>query len=453
MNRRDFLKTSSLGLAALSLPSLSLTSCNKSVKSDAPVIVIGAGIAGLGAARALKGAGFTNITILEGRNRIGGRIFTDRSLGFPLDLGASWIHGPKGGNPITTLAKSAGANTFLTDDEKLAVYNTNGSRIEDSTMDTYYNDYNTMLKKIEDTGQAGQSLKDAVQAYNPSYLTDNIMKYQLSAYAEFDAGGSIEDMDAVAWQNDQKFSGKDLLLPDGYDAITKLLAEGVTIRLNTTVTQINYNNADIKIATSQGDFSAKYVVCTLPLGVLKSGNVTFLPALPADKQGAIQRMKMGNINKIALVFPNAFWDNDQQYLGYCADTKGQYPYFLNAKKYTDKNMLIAFVLGSYGQIMEAQSDNQIKSDITDILRKMYGNGIPNPTQILVSRWSQDVFARGAYSFANVGTSSADFDAFVGGVGNKLFFAGEHTVSKYRGTTHGAYISGLRQAEKIMDLED
>lgn len=452
MNRRDFLKTASLGAIGLSLPA-AFTSCNNKVKSDAPVIIIGAGIAGLGAARALQVSGFTNITILEGRNRIGGRIWTDRTLGFPLDLGASWIHGPKGGNPITVLADNAGAQTFLTDDEKLVVHNTNGQIIDSGTIDNYYKDYNAMLKSIENNGQAGQTFRQAVQEYNAGYLTDNIMKYQLSAYAEFDSGGPIEEMDAKYWQTDEKFPGKDVLFPNGYDAVTNFLAEGLNIRLNTSVTQINYSGNDIAISTNQGTFTSKYVVCTLPLGVLKAGNVTFSPALPTNKQNAITRLKMGYVNKVGLVFPSVFWDNDQQYIGYCAETKGQYAYFINCKKFVDKNLLMTFGFGNYGQTMENESLNKIGSDIMDILRKMYGNAIPNYTQIAVSKWAQDQFARGAYSFANVGASDDDFNSFVEPVNNKLFFAGEHTIGKYRGTVHGAYISGLRQAEQIMNLED
>ncbi len=452
MNRRDFLKTSSIGLAGLSLSNL-ITSCNSNKKSDTPILVIGAGIAGLGAARALKGAGFSNITVLEGRNRIGGRIWTDRSLGFPVDLGASWIHGPKGGNPITTLAKSAGAEMFETNDEKLVIYNTNGAKIDSDTTDKYYKDYNNMLKSIESNGQAGQSFKDAVQAYNSSYLTDNIMKYQLSAYAEFDSGGAIEEMDAAYWQNDKKFPGKDVLFPDGYDAIVNLLAEGLNIRLNTNVTKIEHDSNGVKVTTSTAEiFNAAYIVCTLPLGVLKSGGITFSPALPADKQGAIQRLKMGFVNKTALVFPSAFWDTDAQYIGYCSDIKGQYPYFVNYKKIKDKNALLAFGFGNYGQTMEGQTTNQIGSDVMDVLRKIYGNAIPNYTQILTTKWTNDIFTRGSYSYMNKGASNADYDAFVSGIDDKLFFAGEHTISKYRGTVHGAYLSGLRQAERIMDLE-
>ena len=114
---------------------------------------------------------------------------------------------------------------------------------------------------------------------------------------------------------------------------------------------------------------------------------------------------------------------------------------------------MTFGFGNYGLTLEGDSISKIGSDIMDILRKMYGNAIPNYSQIAVSKWSQDQFARGAYSFANVGASDTDFDAFTAPVDSKLFFAGEHTISKYRGTVHGAYISGLRQAEHIMDLED
>ena len=109
-------------------------------------------------------------------------------------------------------------------------------------------------------------------------------------------------------------------------------------------------------------------------------------------------------------------------------------------------------LGDNGLAMENQTDAQITNDIMEILRKIYGNDIPNPTEVLISRWTQDPFARGSYSFAGLGSLPEDFEAFEVPLNNRVFFAGEHTIHDYRGTVHGAYLSGIREGQKIVDLE-
>ena len=85
------------------------------------------------------------------------------------------------------------------------------------------------------------------------------------------------------------------------------------------------------------------------------------------------------------------------------------------------------------------------------LKAIYGTNIPNPTQFLRTKWGKNKYAYGSYSFATNGTTSADFDTMANTVGGKLFFAGEHTNRSYRGTAHGAYLSGIREADKIAVL--
>ncbi len=456
LNRKEFLEKMGLALAGVVVAPSVLSSCtdkgnnNPTPKGD--VIVIGAGMAGLGCAKKLKDSGYT-VTVLEGRNRVGGRIFTDRSLnGVPADMGASWIHGPDGNNPITPLAQQANATTYLTDNNSLLVYDVNGAVIPDNVIDPAYNNYKALLQNVKNNSNPSKSIRDVLQQISPNSLNDLTMQYQFSAYAEFDAGGDIANMSSAYFDNDERFPGKDVLFPNGYDAIPRKLAEGLDIKLNQKVTKIDYSNpSQVTVTTNQGTFTAKYVVITLPLGVLKSGNVSFTPALPTNKQNAIGRLQMGNVNKVLAVFNNAFWDTNLQYFGYTSQIKGQYNYFLNVKKFYNANALMTFGFGNYGVTMETQTDAQVQSDMMNNLKKIFGNSIPNPTNLLVSRWGSDPFAYGAYSFANVNTDSTEFDTISQAIDNRLFFAGEHTHATYRGTVHGAYLSGTREADKIISL--
>ena len=112
---------------------------------------------------------------------------------------------------------------------------------------------------------------------------------------------------------------------------------------------------------------------------------------------------------------------------------------------------MTFAFGNYATITETMSDTQIIAEIMIHLRSIYGNSIPNPTNMLRTKWGQNINSFGAYSYATNGTSSADFDAMELEINDKLFFAGEHTEIDYRGTVHGAYLSGIREADKIIDL--
>jgi len=431
-----------VGLSTLAgLFSYSATA-QRSLVSPAKVIVIGAGIAGLAAARLLKAKGIDAL-VLEGRDRLGGRIWTDRSLGVPMDMGASWIHGPQG-NPITALAVQAKAKTFVTNDDSLDYFNHKGQEVSTAQFAKDEAAYYAMLQQIETLAEglpADISVQEAIQRINPQHLRNLAMQYRLTAYMEFDSGGTIEKLSAQYWNSDELFPGDDVLFPNGYDAVTNLLAQGLNIRTKHIVTGIEYGDRQVTVKTNRGDFTAERVIITLPLGVLKSGKVSFKPSLPDELIKTIRKVEMGTINKAVLVFPKAFWNPKTQYLGLETEVKGKYPYFLNALTFSSAAALMTFGFGNYGLTMEQFTDRQITTDIMQNLRLMFGKNIPNPTKVLVSRWTADPFARGAYCYTSVGVNNQDYEKLGQSVADRLFFAGEHTSPKYRGTVHGAYLSG------------
>jgi monoamine oxidase len=112
---------------------------------------------------------------------------------------------------------------------------------------------------------------------------------------------------------------------------------------------------------------------------------------------------------------------------------------------------MTFAFGDYATVTEGMTDNQIISEIMLHLKSIYGNSIPNPNNFLRTKWGQNINSYGAYSYPTNGSTSEDFNTLANEVNNKVFFAGEHTEKEYRGTVHGAYLSGIREAEKIIDL--
>ncbi len=459
--RRQFLKYGLLASASLALAS-SCHSESQSEESATPttttqaespsqVIVIGAGIAGLAAAQQLKADGFEAI-VLEARDRVGGRIWTDRSLGVPIDMGASWIHGPED-NPITPLAAKARARTFVTQDANEAVYDVSGRLIPKSVVSQSEEHYNALLKQIAELTDAEDqdiSIAEAIRRIDAAELQDLLIQYQLAAYMEFETGGPIEKLSARSWADDRSFAGEDVLFPNGYDAVINLLAKGLTIKLGQVVTQIAPTNAGVTVTTNQGSFTGQCAVVTLPLGVLKQKRVTFNPGLPAPMMAAIDRIEMGTVNKVALRFPKAFWETEVQFFGFTSQTKGKYPYFLNAHTFTAANALVTFGLGNYGLAMESQSNQQIEADVLETLKTMFGK-VEQPEAVLVSRWTADPFTGGSYSYPGVGATPEDFAALAEPIADRLFFAGEHTIHQYRASVHGAYLTGIREARRIKDL--
>lgn len=453
MKRRKFIKDTLTGLPIILVTPTLLASCGKDDDDIKPngktVIVIGAGISGLAAAKKLKQKGFT-VIVLEAQEKVGGRLRTDRTLGIPFDEGASWIHGPNG-NPITNLASQSGANTFLTDDDNVIVYDVNGSAYSDSVLTSTENQFDNAVEAVQNAGTLTQNFETVFNSLYPSQATNRLWKYMLSAFLEFNTGADISKLSSKYFYDDEEFGGKDVIITNGYDKVTDYLAQGLDIRLNTRVSAIDYTEQKVKVTANGNLFEGDYVLISVPLGVLKNNAINFTPALPNDKTTAIIKTNMGNVNKFLLVWNTPFWNTNLQYIGYTPNTKGKFNYFLNVKKFTTANALMTFAFGDYATATESMSDSEIINEAMLHLKSIYGNSIPNPTNMLRTKWGQNVNSYGAYSYATNGTTTADFDTLAKDVNNKLFFAGEHTNRAYRGTVHGAYLSGIREANKIIDL--
>ncbi len=452
MKRRKFIKHALIGLPGILLTPTLLAHCgreDKVVPNGKTVIVVGAGIAGLAAAERLKSKGFT-VIVLESQDRIGGRLRTDRTLGIAFDEGASWIHGPKG-NPITQLAKAAGADTFLTDDESTRVYDINGNAYTDSALENAESQFAKALDDVRNAGNWQQSFGAVFQMLYHTQFNQRLWRYMLSAYLEFNTGADISVLSSLYFDDDEEFSGSDVIITNGYDKITDYLAREIDVRLGKWVSSIDYFGDKVLARTSSETFEANYVIVTVPLGILQSKSLSFSPDLPAEKAAAIKRLKMGNVNKFLLLWDNAFWNTDLQYIGYTAETKGKFNYYLNVRKFTNANALMTFAFGDYATLTESMSDSQVVDEIMQHLRTIHGSNTPAPTRLLRTRWGENIHTFGAYSFVASGATSSDFDTLATPVNSKVFFAGEHTHRAYRGTVHGAYLSGIREANRIIDL--
>lgn len=451
MQRRKFLKDTLTAAPILLMPPALLTSSCSQESIDPKsktVFIVGAGISGLAAAKKLKEKGF-NVTILEAQDKVGGRLRTNRSLGVGFDEGASWIHGIDG-NPITTLAQQAGMTTFETVDESRKSYDVGGILRSAATYDNAEGELYTILNSMMKKGNAGQSFETVFNVQYPTKANDRLWQFFLSTYVTFDTG-DLNKLSSLLYNEGEEYSGVEKIATNGYDTIANYLASGLTIQLNQRVSKIDYAKTKIQITHNGSVSEADYVLVTVPLGVLKANSIQFTPALPTVKQTAIQKLGMNCVNKFLLTWNTAFWD-DVQYISYTPEIRDKFNYFVNVKKFNPSvNALMTFAYADYARQTETMTDAQITNEIMVHLKDIYGNNIPNPTNLLRTKWQTNENSFGAYSYTAVGTEMRHFDDLAEEVNDKLFFAGEHTEIDYFSTAHGAYLSGIREADKIIAL--
>jgi monoamine oxidase len=427
----------------------------------ATVVVIGAGVSGLAAARVLAEEGYS-VIVVEARERVGGRVWTDHSwLGIPLDMGASWIHGSDD-NPIAELARELDAATVPTNYDNTWLWDTGGQRIEGDAHDDIDNRFVEMLDDLdserdsmddadEDDIALGDAIEDWLDALDPDPATIRQLAYTINTAIEHEYAADIADLSFYYFDGGDAFDGNDLLFPDGYSQIVHGLAEGLDIRFGHVVRKLHWNDSGVTVTTNQETFDADFAIVTLPLGVLQSGTVAFSPPLPDEKQRAIERLQMGTLNKLYLRFPRIFWPAEADMLGYISERKGEWAEWLNLAHYTGQPVLLAFNAADYGRAIEELPDDAIVAAAMTTLRTIFGLDIPAPEAALITRWGADEFARGSYSYLALGATPDDRDDLAAPIGGRVFFAGEATSPDFAATVHGAYLSGLLAAEEILGL--
>jgi monoamine oxidase len=463
ITRARFLK---LLLGATAVTTFPLISCEKQAaittnnnENQIDIIIIGAGIAGISAGFELVKKGF-KVLILEARDRIGGRIWTNDKFNIPLDLGASWIHESEG-NPLSQLVEQFQIKTVSFDYDDTTTYYADGSQIneEDESyyeelFDQIFEQLETLRNKREDEDQEDISLGEAITEILKNEDLDQedltVINYLLNTTIEHEYAGDLNNLSLYYWDNDQGFDGEDLIFPQGYSQILQPMVKDLTIQLNQIVQKIDYTN-QIEVTTNQGIFKAKYGIFTLPLGVLKAGKVEFLPPLPNQKKEAINHLKMGVLNKVYLKFPEVFWD-DSQMLEYISNNKGEWCEWANFQPIINQPILLGFNAANYGSQIEEYSDQEIIESALNVLKTIYKN-VPDPVDYLITRWHKDQFSYGSYSYLPVGATPEDYDHLAQAIDDKLFFAGEATSKDYFATVHGAFLSGKRVANEILAINN
>lgn len=256
-----------------------------------------------------------------------------------------------------------------------------------------------------------------------------------------------------------------------------LRRRGVTIRLNCEVRKVSYEQRDsrnVRVAfvdrstlasstssDAQSDVTvvaADAVVVTLPLGVLKRRVVTFSPPLPSYKRESIERLGVGVLNKVMLRFPDPpFWkdsdkiDSAHNYVGHASIPRNRFYKFFFVK---DRPVIVAIVSGSFAKKIEGMKIDLVTAMCMKFLRTTFSDvNVPDPVSAHVTKWSSDEYSSGSYSFMSIDAETFDMARLAQPVDDLVFFAGEATNSKHPSSMHGAFLSGRREASRILILRD
>lgn len=416
--------------------------------AEIDVAVVGAGVAGLAAAAAVRAAGRSAV-VLEATGRIGGRARTTRPAalrGVAFDHGASWLHNAET-NPLTPVARAQGVR--LVSSEATRVHRTFvGNRLATPQELAAYEAAEARFHDQVGARAAGPdaSLQEAAAPLLGDPWIPTVLTWESAVIAAADAHRlSLHDWAA------NLLEGQNLALPDGMgDFIAGALGPPAGgVRLGCPVRRIDWGGDGVALETAAGTLRARAVVVTVSTGVLAAGGIRFTPELPASHAEAIDGLAMGLLTKLA--FPARGGDR----LGLphpCAidrrvDRPGDpMPTVLLWPGGAD--MVVSFLGGDLAWDLARQGPGATEAHVRDWLRGMFGARVdavlPWPAAV-VTGWAADPWFRGAYAYARPGKAGGRAELARPLAGGRLCFGGEALHESLAGTVGGAYESGRRAA--------
>jgi monoamine oxidase len=407
-----------------------------SLPSSVDVAIIGAGAAGLGAARALR-ASSLSVIVLEARDRVGGRAHTILAApGITFDAGCGWLH-------------SADKNSFVEVAKRLN-FEIDKTRPpwREQSFDTGFplserQDFIAALDAFYDRAEQAAANRgdDRASDYLEPGNRWNPMIHAISTYVngcELDRV-SIQDMEAY------EDTGINWRVRRGYGALMAAYGAPCPLALNTQVTLIDHSGQRLRIETSRGTLTANKVIVTVPTELIADQSIRFHPALPA-KIDAARGLPLGLADKVMLALdePEALPKDGNLRGATMRTAMGTY----HLRPF-GQPCIEGFFGGRFAQKLEDAGDGALAAQSIEEIAALLGNDYRRKLKPLAeSRWAHDPFARGSYSHALPG-HAADRAVLAAPIDGRLFFAGEATCPNFFSTAHGARDSGERAAGEII----
>lgn len=430
------------------------------------VIVVGAGMAGLVAARLLHDSGFA-VTVLEARKRIGGRTWTDDSLGAPVDLGGSWVHGVDG-NPLALWCDKLGialveshGDRLLIDDRATAATREGQrrravmGRMAFKAAIEWASWRSKAMTRV--AGPRSISVKQAVDPLLRASWLPEVDKLVVGTFIEMSEGVQGAPYDAIAAEEWFPTEGleRNAQPRGGFRTLLEDAAQNMAVRFDAAVQRIVWSDANVTAILASGEkIEGDRALITVPLGLLRAGMPALDPLPPEDQQKAIGRLGYGAgiLGKIYLRFPRRFWPETPKWFGRLPDSperRGTFNTWVSHVEETGRPILLSFTNGATAARLDrSASDAEVKDVALGSLRKMFGDDVIEPDAMLYPRWLSDPWSRGGYSYPGVGSPPEDREVHARPLGRRVFFAGEATEPVEYGTVHAALWSGEQAAEAI-----
>ena len=411
------------------------------------VIIVGAGISGLYAAKLLNERGI-DVQIFEASSKIGGRMRSlEQFADFPIELGAEEVHGEKS----TWYNILKGMKTPFVNEKTTDYFQLDGKLRSEDDLDKNDDDYAAAQKFVDNIGDyhgAEQSVEQYVKSQGLPVRVHPLLNSWIGN--EYGTDNSKLGVLSLA-EGDQKWeSGNKNFLLKGVsmESILQDYFKNIIpkIKLNTPIKSINYQGDQINLVdAAQLTYQASFVIITVPLKILKDDVIQFIPKLPADKVNAIRNIGMDIGMKVILKFKKRFWADDlgSLYGG------GYVPEFWSTGngRSKDNTVLTAFVNGPKAAYLSSKGDQAIQIILSE-LDGMYGKGIASGQleKSFIMDWSKEPWIRGVYSFPSPNSDALRAD-LAKPVNNKIYFAGEAANTKGNfGSVHGA----IQAAEVAVD---
>jgi monoamine oxidase len=424
----------------------------------ADVLIIGGGAAGLAAAGQLTRAGL-RITLLEARDRLGGRILTRHHAGYPVELGAEFVHGRP--EEIFGLAAAAAVPIVPVEGE----FRRKSCGSLDGSLDGSWDEAGHLMGEVEKlfAKLPNDELDQSFQHYLDRSGASEEVKQQASRYVQGFHAADASLISVLSILRDYQAQEADdgdrqFRIPTGYDHLVRGMAERMErsradVILNSVVKEIVWQPGEAVVRTADEEFRAERAIITLPLGVLRAHSVVFSPALK-EKQHAMQFLEMGPVIRVSLCCKEKFWEQQKEMadLGFLFTDDPQFPTWWTSNP-LPYPILTSWAAGPCALQLKGLGTPAIIDQAVQSLARITGVDMRSLqaqiTGAYTHDWQADPFSRGGYSYAAVGGIDAA-RALGAPVAETLYFAGEATDSDGRnGTVHGAIASGARAAREVL----